>query len=45
MSQHDNKSVRTKSVIFLIVTGILWSTGGLLIKNVDSNPLRQTISC
>jgi drug/metabolite transporter (DMT)-like permease len=39
MSQNDNKSVRTKSVIFLIVTGLLWSTGGLLIKNVDSNPL------
>ncbi|HCO70527.1 MAG TPA: EamA family transporter [Mesotoga infera] len=39
MSQNDNKSVRTKSVIFLIVTGLLWSMGGLLIKNVDSNPL------
>ncbi|HOP38530.1 DMT family transporter [Mesotoga prima] len=39
MNRSKEKSSGTKSVILLILTGLLWSTGGLLIKNVDSNPL------
>ncbi|MGC9320719.1 MAG: DMT family transporter [Kosmotogaceae bacterium] len=39
MNRSREKSSNKKSVILLILTGLLWSTGGLLIKNVDSNPL------
>ena len=30
---------RTKAIIQLIIASILWSTGGLLIKLVDWNPI------
>lgn len=30
---------RSKAIVFLIITAILWSLGGLLIKSVNSNPL------
>lgn len=30
---------RPKAILFLIITAILWSLGGLLIKSVNSNPL------
>lgn len=30
---------RLKAIIFLVLTAILWSLGGLLIKSVKSNPL------
>jgi drug/metabolite transporter (DMT)-like permease len=33
------KSQRTKAVIFLIITAILWSLGGVLIKQINWNPL------
>ncbi|MBC7123984.1 MAG: EamA/RhaT family transporter, partial [Pseudothermotoga sp.] len=30
---------RTRAVFYLIVTSVLWSLGGLLIKLVDWNPI------
>jgi len=30
---------RPKAILFLIITAVLWSLGGLLIKSVNSNPL------
>ena len=39
MIRGNKKSIKAKSTFFLVITGLLWSTGGLLIKNVDSNPL------
>ncbi len=30
---------RPKAILFLAITAILWSLGGLLIKSIDSNPL------
>jgi len=33
------RSKRSESVILLIITSVLWSTGGLFIKNVDAHPL------
>ncbi|MGE5614741.1 MAG: DMT family transporter [Bacillota bacterium] len=30
---------RPKSILYLVVTAILWSLGGLLIKSVNSNPM------
>ncbi|WP_243392359.1 MULTISPECIES: EamA family transporter [unclassified Mesotoga] len=39
MIRGNKKSIKAKSAFFLVITGLLWSTGGLLIKNVDSNPL------
>ena len=33
---------RTKAVILLVITAILWSTSGLLIKMIDWNPLAIT---
>lgn len=35
-------SERTKAVILLVITAILWSTSGLLIKLIDWNPLAIT---
>jgi len=39
MIRGNKNSIKAKSAFFLVITGLLWSTGGLLIKNVDSNPL------
>ncbi len=36
---HINLSNRSKAILLLIVTATLWSTGGLLIKSVNWNPL------
>lgn len=33
------KNERTKSIVYLIIASILWSTGGILIKLVDWNPV------
>ncbi len=30
---------RPKAILYLVLTAIMWSLGGLLIKSVDSNPL------
>jgi drug/metabolite transporter (DMT)-like permease len=30
---------RPRAILYLVVTAILWSLGGLLIKSVNSNPL------
>ena len=30
---------RTRSIVFLVITAIMWSLGGLLIKSVDTNPM------
>lgn len=38
MASGISSSQRAKSIVFLVFTGLLWSTGGLLIKNVNSNP-------
>jgi drug/metabolite transporter (DMT)-like permease len=29
---------RTRAIIFLVIAGVLWSTGGVLIKYIDWNP-------
>lgn len=33
------KNEKVKSIIFLIIASVLWSTGGILIKLVDWNPI------
>ena len=38
----QGNSERTKAVILLVITAILWSTSGLLIKLIDWNPLAIT---
>lgn len=35
----NHSKERTKALLLLVVTAILWSLGGLLIKSVDANPL------
>lgn len=39
MKESILKNQRYKSIIFLIIASILWSTGGILIKLVDWNPV------
>lgn len=34
-----SNSLRGKSIIYLVLTAILWSTGGILIKQVNWNPV------
>lgn len=36
------KNIRLRSIIYLIITALLWSTGGLLIKLVDLNGIAIT---
>lgn len=36
---HPNLQNRTKAILFLVITAILWSAGGLLIKLVNAHPL------
>ncbi|MDI6916098.1 MAG: DMT family transporter [Desulfitobacteriaceae bacterium] len=33
------KTERPKAILFLLITAILWSLGGLLIKSINANPL------
>jgi len=33
------KNDRTRSIIFMIIAALLWSTGGLLLKGLDLNPM------
>lgn len=35
----NSKGSRFRALTFLVATAILWSTGGLLIKSIDANPL------
>lgn len=30
---------RTKAIVYLVITAVLWSFGGLLIKSINSNPM------
>lgn len=39
MREDRFKNQRYKSIIFLIIASVLWSTGGILIKLVDWNPV------
>lgn len=35
---NDSSMSRSKAVVMLVVTALLWSTGGILVKSVDLNP-------
>lgn len=39
MNKDNSNNERLKSIIFLIIASVLWSTGGILIKLVDWNPI------
>lgn len=39
MNRNAAVNERPKAILFLIITAVLWSLGGLLIKSVNSNPL------
>ena len=39
MNKDNSNTERLKSIIFLIIASVLWSTGGILIKLVDWNPI------
>jgi drug/metabolite transporter (DMT)-like permease len=39
MITDETRAVRTKAIVFLIISSILASTGGILIKLVDCNPV------
>lgn len=39
MNKDNSKNERLKAIIFLVIASVLWSTGGILIKLVDWNPI------
>lgn len=39
MIEQELRQSRNKGILFVVLTSLLWSTGGLLIKSIDWNPL------